>query len=306
MAALAAASNPLRPIGPKRRCRCDTRRIGIAVRYIGIDLAWGPNGTTGLAALDEQGILLEVKNARTDEEILDWARVWAPDDCFVSIDAPLIVRNASGQRTCERLVGRYFGKYNASCHASNLSLAHFAHGSRAMRIAQALDLTVDPANTWRRRVAEVYPHPAIVSLFNLPTVLRYKNKQRRSLDLLKAETLRLVDLLEGLERAAVPLHVRLQPQWQRIRDTVSDATRKSELAKVEDSIDGVVCAYIALVAVKAPASVRVIGNVDDGYILTPVLPEIAARIDRDIADGFSLAPIVHPARAPTEARRITS
>ena len=258
------------------------------MRYIGMDLAWGPNGTTGLAALDDDGVLLDVGDANTDDQIIEWVGEWAPEECLVAIDAPLIVRNAFGQRGCERLIGRYFGKYNAYCHSSNLSNVHFATGTRGLRIADALSLDVDLASEKPRRAVEVYPHPAIVSLFNLEAVLRYKNKPGRTLDFLRQETIRLLDFIEGLESATVPLHVRNHPDWTRIRETVDSASGKSTLAKVEDSIDAVVCAYIAMVAELAADSVRVIGDNENGYILTPVLPEVSERIDQDLADGFTL------------------
>ena len=261
-----------------------------------MDLAWGLSGKTGLAAVDAQGVLLAVCDAQSDRQIIAWVRAWAPGDCFVAIDAPLIVPNLSGQRTCERLVGRYFGRYNASCHSSNLSHAHFKDGSRGMRLADSLSLDADPASKGKRRAAEVYPHPAIVSLFHLPTVLRYKNKSGRDLELLRSEMQRLLDLVESLESAPVPLHVRQDPGWQRIRVTVGSADRKSALAKVEDSIDAVVCSYVAMVAVQAPESVRVIGDGVEGYILTPVSPEVADRIDQDRANGFTLR---HPGRSRT-------
>ena len=37
--------------------------------HIGIDLAWGANGRTGLAAVDASGALLDSESVRTDDEI---------------------------------------------------------------------------------------------------------------------------------------------------------------------------------------------------------------------------------------------
>ena len=53
------------------------------------------------------------------------------------------------------------------------------------------------------------------------------------------------------------------------------------LERVEDDVDAVVCAYIALYATAKPQRVRVLGNVENGYILTPVTPQIAQRLDVD-------------------------
>ena len=39
--------------------------------FIGIDLAWGANGRTGLAAVDASGALVASTSVRTDDEIRD-------------------------------------------------------------------------------------------------------------------------------------------------------------------------------------------------------------------------------------------
>jgi predicted RNase H-like nuclease len=259
------------------------------MHFVGVDLAWGPRNRTGLAVLDGNGRLLDLRTAVTDQEILAWLRPWTAGPCLVAIDAPLVVPNASGQRRCESLVGRYFGRQQAFAHSSNRGNPHFAPVPRALGLADALDLDVDPQSPGARRAVEVYPHPALVSLFDLPVVLRYKNKPGRDLELLRSETLRLLDLMDGLATAAVPLVTAGAPagdEWRRIRQVVTGAGRKSELRRVEDGIDAVVAAYIALYATVAPEHVRVIGTGAEGYILTPVAPEVAVRIDRDGAVGW--------------------
>ena len=249
------------------------------MRYVGVDLAWGPNATTGLAVLDDQGRLLDVTDARTDEQIEAWLHDWAPADCLVAFDAPLIVRNASGRRSCETLVSRHFGRFHAACHSSSLSRPEFADGGRALRLASRSGLDPDPASEADRRAVEVYPHPALVSLFELPRILRYKNKKGRDLDFRRRELTRLLDHLEDLETARPAMSVRQHEGWLRIRASVRDAARKADLDRVEDSIDAVVCAYIALHFDAAPDGRRILGTYYDGYIVTPVTPEIAAAID---------------------------
>ena len=69
-------------------------------------------------------------------------------------------------------------------------------------------------------------------------------------------------------RCASPQH----DDWQRLRRSVETATRKSELRRAEDPVDAVLCAYVALYAVRRPDDVTVYGDVDTGYILTPTLP----------------------------------
>jgi predicted RNase H-like nuclease len=249
------------------------------MHYIGVDLAWGQNATTGLAVLDESGKLLDVTDRRSDEAIVSWLEPWVADACLVAIDAPLIVNNPCGNRPCERLIAKHFGRYQAYCHSSNTSNPLFVGGTRALRIAQSLDLDVDPTSSGSRRVVEVYPHPAIVALFALPRILRYKAKRGRDLDQLRSELLCLIALLDGLAHADVPMYTGENQDWQHIWRTVHEAPRKVDLARVEDSIDAVVCAYIATYATHRQDAVRVMGDVTSGYILTPVTPEIGLAFD---------------------------
>jgi predicted RNase H-like nuclease len=246
--------------------------------YVGVDLAWS-SGVTGLAAVDAGGGLIAVTRRRTDAEILDWRRPRTAGACLVGIDAPIVVRNATGSRDCEKLTGRYFGRYGASCHPANTSHPAFRGGTRALRLTRELGLGTDPAGSAGRRAIEVYPHPAIVMLFGLPMIVRYKNKPGRGLEFLRAETQRLLGLIEGLADDPVPLRVQACPAWREIRHGVGEATTKAALARLQDSIDAVVCAYIVSLAHRCPDRVRILGTTSDGSILTPVTPQLAARID---------------------------
>lgn len=261
------------------------------MRYVGVDLAWGQHGLTGLATVDEQGQLLEMTQARTDSEILAWLEPLTARPCLVAIDAPIVVRNAAGSRPCEKLVGRYFGRFGASCHSSNTANPAFAAGTRALRLAEGLGLDIDPGSAAERRAIEVYPHPAIVVLFGLPSVLRYKAKPGRDVALLRTELLRLLAFLEDLDAGEVPLRVHDCAAWRQVRRSVEVSAAKAALGRVEDSIDAVVCAYIARLADACPGRVRVLGTVSDGYILTPVTPSIAARIDADRSNPSGKVPV---------------
>jgi predicted RNase H-like nuclease len=248
-----------------------------------VDLAWGQRGVTGLAVIDEAGTLLDITTRRTDDEIIDWLRYWTDGPCFVAFDAPVIVVNPTGHRPCERLISRYFGRYGASCHAANTSNPSFVDGSRALRLATALDLSTDPIAPAPRRAAEVYPHPALVALFDLPKILQYKAKPGRDFIHLQAEMLRLTDLLESLADASPPLLLKASPEWRRIRQALAGARLKADLKRLEDAIDAVVCAYIAAYANTHPTQVRHFGDPASGTILTPITPGIATHFDQDPA-----------------------
>lgn len=76
--------------------------------YLGVDLAWNVKGRTGLAALDEHGALIASTALVSDTEIDAWIGDHAPHSVVAPIDAPLVVKNPSGQRLCETLIGRAF------------------------------------------------------------------------------------------------------------------------------------------------------------------------------------------------------
>jgi predicted RNase H-like nuclease len=118
----------------------------------------------------------------------------------------------------------------------------------------------------------VYPHAATVALFRLDRTLKYKAKPGRGLDQLKSELLLLMDGIEKLAGAAVPLRVADSADWVELRRQVVGAQRKSELRRAEDPVDAVVCAYVALYAQRCPGGITIYGDPATGHIVTPSLP----------------------------------
>ena len=82
--------------------------------------------------------------------------------------------------------------------------------------------------------------------------------------------------LEGLADADPPLDLGDEQSgsgWAELRRRVETATRKSELRVVEDQVDAVVCAYVALFVARRPEATTTYGDLETGYIVTPTLPE---------------------------------
>jgi len=240
--------------------------------FAGVDLAWGVRNPTGVAAVDAEGRLVEVGTARDDADVLAALSPYVRGACVVGFDAPLVVTNPTGQRPAETALNRDFRRFEAGAHPANTGKPEFAHGPRGGRLARALDLDLDPRSKARRRAIEVYPHAAMVALFRLSRTLKYKAKPGRDLGRLKSQLLLLMDGLEGLAHADVPLHVDSHDGWAQLRRRVETAQRKSELRRAEDPIDAVVCAYVALYAERCPAKVTTYGDLATGYIVTPSLP----------------------------------
>ncbi len=239
--------------------------------HIGVDLAWGTKRPTGLAVLDDAGRLVHVSTVRTDEEILETLTPYAAGPCLVALDAPLVVRNPTGNRPGEAELNRDFARFDAGAHPVNTGKAEFAVSPRGARIASALGLDMNPRSGRAKRAIEVYPHPATVALFRLGRTLKYKQKPGRDLERLRGELLVLMGLLEGLAQASPSLALG-GPAWDALREQVVSAGRKSELRVVEDQVDAVVCAYVALFVERRPEDVTTYGTFEDGYIVTPTLP----------------------------------
>ena len=237
--------------------------------YLGIDLAWGANARTGLAALDSEGRLSASCSVRTDEEIAQFVAAHAGGDTVAAIDAPLIVPNETGRRVCEALIGAEFGRYNAGAYPANRSRSYFSP-PRAATLAARFGWDPDPATTPSAGTSvaiEVYPHPAMVILFGLATVLPYKAKRGRDLESLRAAFLVLLDHMDRVCEA--PLRLSLSARWADLRRTATVAARKSELGMIEDEIDAILCAHLAWLWGQGDPRMRVLGDVDTGYIVVP-------------------------------------
>src|SRR5262245_44421550 len=148
--------------------------------FIGVDLAWTDRNPTGVAVLrtSETGTRLDaITTFYGGISIVNSIRSYSTRNTVVAIDAPLIIKNETGQRSCETLVGQRYGSRNASCHTSNLTLHPNAAGvallNKLLRSGfEHFDITDDTQRG--KLVAEVYPHAAMIALWDLPTVIRYK------------------------------------------------------------------------------------------------------------------------------------
>ncbi|MBP0042657.1 MAG: DUF429 domain-containing protein [Roseofilum sp. SBFL] len=151
------------------------------MKFLGIDLGWR-SGATGLCCLEWGAGQLHLLDLTTEidlERILAWIDRQVPSETpgLIAVDAPTLIPNLTGMRLCDRLTHRYFGKYDAGCYPANqqrpfaerttgfgesLTTRGFSHAPEIM-----------PQTPGRYQI-EVYPHPAIVNLFGLERILKYK------------------------------------------------------------------------------------------------------------------------------------
>ncbi|WP_273734422.1 bifunctional ribonuclease/(p)ppGpp synthase [Mycolicibacterium septicum] len=242
--------------------------------FVGLDLAWGEKNQTGVAAIDSGGRVLHVGVAQDDDDIAAAIEPYVSGDCLVAIDAPLIVKNPTGHRPCERDLNRDFQRFDAGARPAFTERPEFRH-PRGARIASALGLDMDPSSLSNRRAIEVYPHPASVVLFGLDKTLKYK---RGAFGDRQRELLRLMTFIEELDGATPRLRANRNVSWVELRKRIEAATRPGQLDRDEDPVDALLCAYIALYWYHRPEDVTIYGDYASGYIVTPSLP--ASRLPR--------------------------
>lgn len=229
--------------------------------FVGIDLAWGPRARTGIAVVDQAGRLLHSGSVQTDDDIEEWLRTSAGRAVVVAVDAPLVVPNETGQRRCETEISRAFWRYKIGAHSSNRGRAQF-DPPRAATLAERFGWSVDPAGHGSIEdpvCIEVYPHPAMVSLFGLPERIRYKSGPSR------------VDGFEELLRHLVAiseLRLREHPRWAELTRIVADPA-PGDLSRIEDELDAILCAHLAWLWHHRPDTLHVYGSLQDGYIVAP-------------------------------------
>ncbi|WP_066899739.1 bifunctional ribonuclease/(p)ppGpp synthase [Mycolicibacterium houstonense] len=266
--------------------------------FVGLDLAWGEKNQTGVAVIDSGGRVLHVGVAQDDDDIAAAIEPYVSGDCLVAIDAPLIVKNPTGHRPCERDLNRDFQRFDAGARPAFTERPEFKH-PRGARIAAALGLDLDPSSPSSRRAIEVYPHPATVALFGLDKTLKYK---RGTFGDRQRELLRLMTFIEDLDTATPRLRANRNVGWVELRKRIEAATRPGQLDRDEDPVDALLCAYIALYWYHRPEDVTIYGDYASGYIVTPSLP--ADRLPRPRTRTAPVRePVLSAAVAEYAARR---
>ncbi|MBD2337255.1 DUF429 domain-containing protein [Calothrix sp. FACHB-156] len=216
------------------------------MKFLGIDLGWKsqPSGLCCLELIDGKLQLLDLNRKEAIAEILAWIDTFVPPEepALIAVDAPTLIPNAAGSRLPDKLTHKYFGKYHAGCYPANLGLA-FAE--RTVNFGLELESrgfahapSIEPQKPGRYQI-EVFPHPAIVHLFHLERILKYKKGRLgdRRLELLKLYNY-IGEILPTLEP---PLH----------SPTISSSFLPeiphtgAALKAVEDKLDSLICAYVA-------------------------------------------------------------
>jgi predicted RNase H-like nuclease len=247
--------------------------------FIGVDLAWrGGNRRSGVAVLNGNRRKAEVKDIAIlggFEEIIKYIDCHSEETAFVAIDAPLIIKNRHGQRRCETLIGNSYGDRHASCHTSNLSLYPNADSVRLASDLFSRGFVHAPSAgpSDQRVMLEVYPHPALLELYSLPTILKYKKGRA---DERRTGQQELQKKICELSHFAPPLEFTSKLAEFLAIDT--NSLRGNQLKANEDKLDAIVCAYIAYhFWFWGTSRTLQFADVNSGYITVPITaPKISA------------------------------
>ncbi|WP_088240227.1 DUF429 domain-containing protein [Calothrix rhizosoleniae] len=249
------------------------------MKFLGIDLGWKsqPSGLCYLRLINEKLQIIDLNRQEQIADILRWV-----DDCIqpqesaiIAVDAPTLIPNDTGSRLPDKLTHKHFGKYHAGCYPANKNLP-FAE--RTINFGLELESrgfthapTMEPQKPGRYQI-EVFPHPAIVNLFDLQRILKYKKGriQERQKELLKLYDY-IIHILPYLEPR---LDINPQGHKQTAKfieiDFFSSSLTGAELKAAEDKLDSLICAYVgAYWWYWGEQHNLVLGDCSTGYIVIP-------------------------------------
>ncbi len=236
------------------------------MKLAGIDLAWhGEKNPSALAigSLVEREIKLE----QLEPAIFGAAKIIEiiaaqQDVCGVAVDAPLVIKNETGQRECEKSLSRDYGSRKASCHTSNLSLYPDALSVKLSSSLQALGYQHLSSERWQ---IECYPHPTLIECFDLPERLAYKKGNVADK---KAGQTHLAKLILSLESSGI-LSLRIpEPLKFHLSESYIQSLKGRALKSNEDALDAIICLYIAgLYQIQSLG--KTYGDAEQGYMWVP-------------------------------------
>jgi len=239
------------------------------MKIIGIDLAWqSEKNTTALAIGSLNNNRFHISNVYESlsslESIID--TINNEDDVQgLSIDAPLIIKNATGQRDCERELSQEYGSRYASCHTSNTTLYPNAAStilSNYLSKADYKHLGSPESEHWQ---IECYPHPALIEIFDLSERLPYKKGRVAER---KQGQVNLANHLKSLEKSNTLKLTIDNASEIFLEENHIQSIAGTSLKRNEDALDSIICAYVgALYAMMAPH--QIFGNIETGYIYVP-------------------------------------
>jgi predicted RNase H-like nuclease len=254
------------------------------ILFTGFDSAWGGRLTGAICHLagevTDGGLKLSVREPPMSvdwPEAVSQSRTWSAQSAnhVVSIDQGLVVPNPTGMRPVERLLASaLMGRFECGAHSSNYgNAACYGPTAGIWEFIESLEgqgyrhepTAVTTSRPKGRFFFECYPHPALISLFNLNRTLPYKVSRRNI-----AGWRQLLGHLLSLESADLPII--------NVKSVVSDGLewKKSN----EDVLDSLIAAYVgAYLWWHGTDRSLVIGSLTEGYMVTPCNAETRSLLE---------------------------
>lgn len=253
---------------------------------VGFDSAWTPGNAGALVAVlrhtdgryEELGHLEIVSFQLAAERIAGWQSALAPESTLVLLDQPTVVRNATGQRPGENIVGAPVSLRYGGVQPANRSRAEmFGDGAPLWPFLQRFGGAADPLSLdSATHVIETYPVLALAALGwtredpkRLSGRLPKYNPQRRA-------TFSHDDWRFVCERLAAALGERGLSQaeaWLR-RSAGLAAPRKGD----QDGLDAFLCLLVALHLAEGRECLMV-GDIASGYMVVPFGAQLNAELE---------------------------
>lgn len=251
--------------------------------FVGIDLAWSERNRSGIAIIkgqkDKANFVCGTSDIYKNNEIVNYIITHTTGNpTLIAIDASLIVNNNSGERKAETLLKKMFASYHAVPYPSNRYLFYRLYGGlRGEQIAKMLQEKGFQHNPFikkfeeSKKFFEVFPHSAMVVIFKLKKILKYKSRKNRDYNLRWQEFEKYQLYLKSLQNRKPSLNF---PCFFHILKTNVRTLKGNALKKYEDFLDAVFCAYVAFYYWYDPGKCSVLGNLNEGYIVTPIFEDI--------------------------------
>ncbi len=235
--------------------------------------------------------LLQLDRLAQPDQVVRWADEQSGADAVIGIDAPIVIPNATGMRTADRLAHALYGKYHAGAYPASRARSFWKRTTRLSADLVRLGFRHGDALTPRSRgrcQIEVHPHAASVQLFRLDRIVKYKKGPLAS----RAAQLRAFRalLLEHLPRLIPSLRIDGLPEIPSVGARA--------LKAIEDQLDALLCAYIAAYWWYWGLDRNdVLGNSRTGYIIVPRrrTPE---QMHADLREQYSHAALQEADLAP--------
>lgn len=268
---------------------------------VGFDSAWTATNCGALVGLfrredrtfQELGPPQAVDYRKAEQVILEWQRALNPASTLVLLDQPTIVRNQSGQRPVEHIVGSSVSlRYGGMQPANTAKTDMFGRDAPVWSFLARLGGPTDPLKpSVGAQVFETYPVLGIISLgWTLPDArptgrLPKYNPQRK-------KTFSMSD-------------------WKHVRSRASDAFDECGLDEIsqwldraahietprkcnQDSLDACLCLLVALHLIE-DRDCLMIGDRESGYVVVPHGVSLQAELE---------ARCRHTRRIPSEWVRV--